>query len=158
MAIADLEGTLEEVEALPQAPADDRVPCVRLSRARPQDFVAQLLARLHPARRRLHPLRDAQGVGERGGDTGLQVPDRPARCAVDEHRARGVEVLERAVDIEVLGVDRVDERQRHAEPRVRLGGAPHVAELLVDRKRLLQEGDVAAHVAHHHHELGERNE
>ena len=134
------------------------MPAVGLGGACPQRLVAELLGDLDRARRRLDPARDLQAVGQGGRDAGLEVAARLARRAALEHRARGVEVAERAPDVEVVGVDRVDQRVRLPEPRVGLRRALVVAQLDVERQRALEVGDLAPEVAGDGHELRERDQ
>ena len=88
----------------------------------------------------------------------LEVAARLAHGAALEHGTRGVEVAERAPDVEVVGEDRVDQGVRLPESRVRLGHALVVAQLGVQRERPLEVGDLAPEVAGHRHQLGERDE
>jgi hypothetical protein len=70
-----------------------------------------------------------------------------------EHRPGGVEMAEGPLDVEVLGMDRIDEGMRHPEPRVDLCRVLGVAELLIERQCLFQVGDLAVEVAHNNHQL-----
>ena len=84
----------------------------------------------------------------------LEVAAGAPRRAAPEHVAGGVEVRERAADVQVLRVDRVDQRVRHAEPRVHLRGPLLVAQLLVELERPSEPRDLAGEVAGDRHDLG----
>ena len=158
MPVGDRERALEHPEAVGEPPGDERMPAIGLGGARPQQLVADGIRDLHRALRRLDAGPDAQPVRECGRDADLEVAERAARLAAREHAAGGVEVAERADDVEVLGIDRVHQRSRHAEAGVDTRGAVAVAEPVVQRQRLLEVADLAADVADHDHEVAERDQ
>ena len=158
MAIRDVERPLEHVEALAQPPRDEGVPAVRLGRTRPQQLVADRVGDLHRPPRGLEAGLDAQAVRERGRDADLEVAAGPPRRPLPEHGTGGVEVTEGAADVEVVGVDGVHQRRRHAQAGVDLRRALGVAERVVERERLLEVGDLAAEVADDDHQVAECDE
>jgi hypothetical protein len=116
VAVGDLDRALDRPEPLGQLSRDDRVPAVGLGGAHPQQLVAEMLADLHASPGRLEPRLHAQGVHEGVRDTGLEVARGASHRPARQHGASRLEVREGARDVQVLGVDGIDQAAGVAEP------------------------------------------
>src|ERR687892_617384 len=152
--VGDFERALERVQAHAEIPGDDLVPRKCDRGGAPQGFIADFIGDLHCGAGRLDRTLDLQPVGQSRGDSDLEVAPSPTSVPAFEHGTSRVVVAKGAVDIEVIGVDGIDQTVGYTEPGMNLRSAFLVSESLVELESALEVFNLISEVPDHHEKIG----